>query len=248
MFFWWRKRMAEQQLQEAGYSPIHFTSLFPISQYITIGPNLNKHAVASVGKAKAAPVENLNQLRAVLNGSTKLLILDLEFFQAGNQNHIFQLAGRVYNQAEKFNYYFFNSQQTDTRQLQFLRRYDVPFSQAQQFTVKHQLPRIIKLVDSLAPDYLVSWDNSQDFKALQRAANRLAIPKQNRFWNTVQAIDLEKLVAQQVWNGQKALGLKKMCQLLNLPPFKFHQAQHDVRAIEAILKFYSLDLSRELLV
>lgn len=240
--------MAEQQLQEAGYSPIHFTSLFPISQYITIGPNLNKHAVASVGKAKAAPVENLNQLRAVLNGSAKLLILDLEFFQAGNQNHIFQLAGRVYNQAEKFNYYFFNSQQTDTRQLQFLRRYDVPFSQAQQFTVKHQLPRIVKLVDSLAPDYLVSWDNSQDFKALQRAANRLAIPKQNRFWNTVQAIDLEKLVAQQVWNGQKALGLKKMCQLLNLPPFKFHQAQHDVRAIEAILKFYSLDLSRELLV
>ncbi|EEW53503.1 hypothetical protein [Limosilactobacillus antri] len=238
----------QQQLQEAGYSPIHFTSLFPISQYITIGPNFNKHAVAPVGKAKAAPVENLNQLRAVLNGSAKLLILDLEFFQAGNQNHIFQLAGRVYNQAEKFNYYFFNSQQTDTRQLQFLRRYDVPFSQAQQFTVKHQLPRIIKLVDSLAPDYLVSWDNSQDFKALQRAANRLAIPKQNRFWNTVQAIDLEKLVAQQVWNGQKALGLKKMCQLLNLPPFKFHQAQHDVRAIEAILKFYSLDLSRELLV
>lgn len=241
--------MAEQQrLQEAGYAPIHFSSLFPISQYIMVGQNLNGPAAAPVGRAKAAPVESLTQLRAVLNGSARLLILDLEFFQADNQNHIFQLAGRIYGQAKKFNYYFFNSQQTDARQLQFLRRYDVPFSQAQQYTVKYQLPRIIKLVASLAPDYLVSWDNSQDFKALQRAANRLALPKQNRFWNTIQAIDLEKLVAQQVWNGQKALGLKKMCQLLNLPPFKFHQAQHDVRAIEAILKFYSLDLSRELLL
>lgn len=125
--------MAEQQrLQEAGYAPIHFSSLFPISQYIMVGQNLNGPAAAPVGRAKAAPVESLTQLRAVLNGSARLLILDLEFFQAGNQNHIFQLAGRIYGQAEKFNYYFFNSQQTETRQLQFLRRYDVPFSQAQQ--------------------------------------------------------------------------------------------------------------------
>lgn len=103
--------MAEQQrLQEAGYAPIHFSSLFPISQYIMVGQNLNGPAAAPVGRAKAAPVESLTQLRAVLNGSARLLILDLEFFQAGNQNHIFQLAGRIYGQAEKFNYYFFNSQ------------------------------------------------------------------------------------------------------------------------------------------
>lgn len=92
--------MAEQQrLQEAGYAPIHFSSLFPISQYIMVGQNLNGPAAAPVGRAKAAPVESLTQLRAVLNGSARLLILDLEFFQAGNQNHIFQLAGRIYGQA-----------------------------------------------------------------------------------------------------------------------------------------------------
>ena len=81
--------MAEQQrLQEAGYAPIHFSSLFPISQYIMVGQNLNGPAAAQVGRAKAAPVESLTQLRPVLNGSARLLILELEFFQAGHQNHI----------------------------------------------------------------------------------------------------------------------------------------------------------------
>lgn len=237
--------MGTQQFQDEGYSPIRFSSLFPLSQaLLTVQDTTNQTTV----KTKADPVQTIEQLRTVLNSSARLLILDLEFFQSGKQNHIFQLAGRLYNQPASFNYYFFNNQQTDARQLQLLRRFDVPFSQAQRFTVKYQLPRIIALVRNLAPDYIVSWDNHQDFKALQQAANRLAIPKHDRFWNTVQPVDLERLVSQQVWQGQKALGLKKMCQLLNLPQVKFHHAHHDVRAIEAILKFYSLDLGRELWV
>lgn len=238
--------MADQQFQNRLSSPIYFSSFSPLARSILAGCNIAAPSATPPTKAKASAVKDLNQLRTVLNSPARLLILDLEFFQAGKQNHIFQLAGRMYEQSASFNYYFFNNQQTDNRQLQFLRRYDVPFSQAQQFTVKQQLPRIINLVRRLALDYIVSWDNSLDFKSLQQAANGLSIPKQDRFWNTVQAIDLEWLVAQQVWQGQRALGLKRMCQLLNLPQFKFHHAQHDVRAIKAILKFYSRDLSREL--
>lgn len=229
--------------QEMVFSPVHISSFLPLT-----GTLLKATTVTTTSpRKKTAPVvADLDHLRRILNGPQRLLILDLEFFQAGKQHHISQIAGRLYEQPVKFNYYFFNDQQSGNRQLQFLQHYDVPLSVAAQFTIKEQLSRVVNLVNQLMPDYIVSWDNSLDFKALQQAAQSIGIPADQRFWNTIQPLDLEQLIAQQVWQNQKSLGLKRMCQLLNLPMVEFHQAQNDVRAIEWILQFYSHDLGREL--
>lgn len=220
--------------------PVQISSFLPLTRELLRVP------VTTPVAEKAVPVPDFTRLRQVLNSHQRLLILDLEFFQTSKQHHISQIAGRVYDRPEQFNYYFFDELQSGNRQLQFLRRYDVPLSAAARFTVKAQLSRVTSLVNQLAPDYIVSWDNRLDFKALQQAALQVGIPADQRFWNTVQSIDLERLIAQQVWQNQKSLGLKKMCQLLNLPMVEFHQAQNDVQAIEWVLKFYARDLVREL--
>ncbi|MGM9892613.1 hypothetical protein [Limosilactobacillus sp.] len=226
-------------------TPVQISSFLPFTQAILTSPPALPAPTPEL-KRKAAPIQNFKQLRSVLNSSARLLIMDLEFFQLNRQNQISQLAGRLYDQPASFNYYFYHDQQPNNRQLQFLRRYDLSPSQAGRFTAKHLLPRIVAVVDQLAPDYLVSWDNHLDFKALQTLADRQDLPDDQRFWKTTQLLDLEKLIAQQVWQGQKTLSLKKMCQLLNLPAIEFHKAHNDVRAIEWILKFYSHDLGREL--
>ena len=236
--------VAKDQLITA--SPVQISSFLPFTRTLLTDRQAQPTPTYQP-RAKAALVQNLSQLRTVLNSDARLLILDLEFFQVGQQQHISQLAGRLYDQPVSFNYYFYHDQQSGNRQLQFLRRYDVPLSQAPHFTIKHQLPRVVALVDQLAPDYIVSWDNHLDFKALQAAADRQCLSKNRRFWNTVQSLDLEQLIAQQVWQGQKTLGLKKMCQLLNLPAVEFHKAHNDVKAIEWLLKFYAHDLGQELL-
>ena len=90
------------------------------------------------------------------------------------------------------------------------------------------------------------WDNGTDFESLNYEANRLKIRKEDRPWRTIQSLDLEKLVAKEVWKSKSGISLEKMCRLLHLPRVKYHQAQNDVIAIEQILKFYARDLEREL--
>ncbi|MBB1079292.1 hypothetical protein H5S09_11350 [Limosilactobacillus sp. STM2_1] len=225
---------------------IHFSSFLPVTTMILQAVPPTKDVTGKV--SKAAKVENFDQLRDVLNSNARLLILDLEFYQdqQKNQNGVAQIAGRMYERHISFDYHLYGRNMSADRQLAFLRQYDVCLSEASTYTIDEIFRRIFRFIATEQPDYIVSWDNSTDFELLNREANRLKIPKEERPWRTIQSLDLEKLVAKEVWKNKNAISLEKMCRLLHLPAIKFHQAQNDVLAIEQILKFYARDLSQEL--
>ncbi|MRN06549.1 hypothetical protein EAI26_03945 [Lactobacillus sp. 0.1XD8-4] len=225
---------------------IRFGSFLPVTTMLLQAmPTIkDKNDVGS----KAAKVDNFDQLRQVLNSDARLLILDLEFYQdqQKKQNCVAQIAGRMYESHSSFDYHLYGRNMSADRQLAFLRQYDVRFSETSTYTIEEIFQRVFQFIAAERPDYIVSWDNSTDFELLNREANRLKIPKEKRPWRTIRPLDLEKLIAKEVWKNKSAISLEKMCRLLHLPPVKFHQAQNDVIAIEQIMKFYARDLSREL--
>lgn len=223
---------------------IHFGSFLPITTMILKAAPQNKVNETS----KAPAVKDFTQLRKVLNSDARLLILDLEFYQdqQNNQHGVAQIAGKMFNHYSGFNYHLYGRNMSIDRQLTFLKQYDLRFSEVETYKTAAIFQRIFRFIENEQPDYLVSWDNSTDFDMLNREANRLHIPKDQRPWRTIRPLDLEKLVAKEVWKNKSGISLEKMCRLLHLPPIKHHQAQNDVTAIEQVLRFYALDLGREL--
>lgn len=229
-------------MEEETMPIIHFGSFLPVTTMILQAAPLNAQ------EQRSPAVKNFAQLRQVLNSKARLLILDLEFYQdqQKKRNCVAQIAGRIFEGHRSFNYYLYGRNMAADRQLAFLKQYDLRLSEVSSYDIAAIFQRIFRFIEAEQPDYLVSWDNSTDFELLNREANRLKIPKDQRPWRTIQSLDLEKLVAKEVWKNKSAISLEKMCRLLHLPPVKYHQAQNDVYAIEQILKFYALDLGREL--
>lgn len=225
-------------------SVVHFSSFAPItSMLLQVQPTNDQQST----DLKAKAVKNFDQLRAVLNSSARLLILDLEFFQDTHQrNRVAQIAGRMYRTHATFNYKLFATSMPPERQLAFLKQSNLRYSEVNTYQIEQILQRVTRFIELERPDYIVSWDNGTDFNVLNQVANKLKIPKEQRPWRIIQSLDLEKLVAKEVWKSKNAISLEKMCRLLHLPHYKFHQAQNDVLAIEQVLKFYSLNLDREL--
>lgn len=225
-------------------SVVHFSSFAPItSMLLQVQPANGQQST----NLKAQAVKNFDQLRAVLNSRARLLILDLEFFQDTHQrNRVAQIAGRMYQTHMTFNYKLYATSMPPERQLAFLKQSNLRYSEVEEYQIASVLQRFNQFIASQQPDYIVSWDNSTDFNLLNQAANKLKIPQKQRPWCNIQSLDLEKLIAKEVWKNKSAISLEKMFRLLHLPRVKFHQAQNDVWAIEQVLKFYSLDLDREL--
>lgn len=223
---------------------ISFSSFLPITEMIMQADQ----QTAGEGESRASAVKNFDQLRNVLRSDARLLIMDLEFYKdpQKNQNCPAQIAGKMFEGHASFNYHLFGTNMPAERQVAFLRQYDLRFSETDRYQAAEVIRRIMAFVEAEQPDYIVSWDNSTDFSLLNREANRMGLPKDQRPWRTIRPLDLEKLVAKEVWNNKNAISLEKMCTLLHLPAVKHHRAQNDVKAIEQILKFYALDLGREL--
>lgn len=225
-------------------SIISFSSFLPITEMIM---QADQQAIEE--QVPLAPaVKNFDQLRNVLRSDSRLLILDLEFYQdpKNKQNYVAQIAGKMFERHASFNYHLFGTNMPLERQVAFLRQYDLRFSEVGRYGIDEVLQRIMMFIATERPDYIVSWDNSMDFSLLNREANRLGIPKNERPWQTICPLDLAKLVAKEVWKNKRAISLEKMSTLLHLPAVKHHHAQNDVKVIEQILKFYALDLGREL--
>ena len=82
-----------------------------------------------------------------------------------------QIAGRVYGQNDAFNYYVFSSKMTPKDQLSLLKRLDLRYSEAERLTVASVLKKVLRFIDRVQPDYLVSWDNRLDLSVLNQEAN-----------------------------------------------------------------------------
>lgn len=227
-----------------GMSVVHFSSFAPVTEMIL----QSLPAVKDKEDQKAPAIKNFDQLRQRLNSHARFLILDLEFFQdqQKHRNGVAQIAGKMFETQNSFNYYLYAQSMSAERQLAFLRQYDLRLSEVNGYEIRQIFNRIFHFIAVERPDYIVSWDNGTDFESLNYEANRLKIRKEDRPWRTIQSLDLEKLVAKEVWKSKSGISLEKMCRLLHLPRVKYHQAQNDVMAIEQILKFYACDLEREL--
>lgn len=155
-----------------------------------------------------------------------------------------QIAGRVYGQDDAFNYYVFSSKMTPKDQLSLLKRLDLRYSEAERLTVVSVLKKVLRFIDRVQPDYLVSWDNRLDLSVLNQEANRLQLAETSRSWTRIQPLDLEKIISSDVFEKSSGISLARMCDLLQLQHPKPHLADHDVLMIDKILQFYALDLNK----
>ncbi|VTZ92297.1 hypothetical protein [Limosilactobacillus mucosae] len=209
----------------------------------------------------ANAVTTLKQVHEIVNGPARLLSLDLEFYCDGQSQmpgttRLGQIAGRVYGQDDAFNYYVFSSKMTPKDQLSLLKRLDLRYSEAERLTVASVLKKVLRFIDRVQPDYLVSWDNRLDLSVLNQEANRLDLSVLNqeanrlqlaetsRSWTRIQPLDLEKIISSDVFEKSSGISLARMCDLLQLQHPKPHLADHDVLMIDKILQFYALDLNK----
>lgn len=196
----------------------------------------------------ANAVTTLKQVHEIVNGPAKLLSLDLEFYsdcqpQMPGTTRLGQIAGRVYGEDDAFDYYVFSSRMTAKDQLSLLKRLDLRYSEAERLTVASVLKKVLKFIDRVHPDYLVSWDNRLDLSVLNQEANRLQLAQTSRSWTRIQPLDLEKIISSDVFDKSSGISLARMCDLLRLQHPKPHLADHDVLMIDKILQFYALDLN-----
>ncbi|WP_225430864.1 hypothetical protein [Limosilactobacillus reuteri] len=179
-----------------GMSVVHFSSFAPVTEMIL----QSLPAVKDKEDQKAPAIKNFDQLRQRLNSHARFLILDLEFFQdqQKHRNGVAQIAGKIFETQNSFNYYLYAQNMSAERQLAFLRQYDLRLSEVNGYEVRQIFNRIFHFIAVERPDYIVSWDNGTDFESLNYEANRLKIRKEDRPWRTIQSLDLEKLVAKEV--------------------------------------------------
>lgn len=192
---------------------------------------------------------DFDTLRQLLNSKARVLTLDFEFYQDDtNLQWISELAGKLYGSAQTFHYDFYSPLMSAERQLKFLREFDEPFSEIQRYEYSRVRPHLAAILRQLQPDYLVSWGNAVDFRALDREEERANIPQKKRLLAGIPRIDLADLLRDQVFDGEKTLSLEKMGKLLNIKGTEpRHVALNDVRLIDAILQFYAGDLNQEIL-
>lgn len=124
-------------------------------------PNWQHQPKNALSAANA--VTTLKQVHEIVNGPARLLSLDLEFYcdgqpQMPGTTRLGQIAGRVYGQDDAFNYYVFSSKMTPKDQLSLLKRLDLRYSEAERLTVASVLKKVLRFIDRMQPDYLVSWD------------------------------------------------------------------------------------------
>lgn len=210
-------------------------------------PNWQHQPKNALSAANA--VTTLKQVHEIVNGPARLLSLDLEFYcdgqpQMPGTTRLGQIAGRVYGQNDAFNYYVFSSKMTPKDQLSLLKRLDLRYSEAERLTVASVLKKVLRFIDRMQPDYLVSWDNRLDLSVLNQEANRLQLAETSRSWTRIQPLDLEKIISSDVFEKSSGISLARMCDLLQLQHPKPHLADHDVLMIDKILQFYALDLNK----
>lgn len=191
---------------------------------------------------------SLDKFQELLHDSTnKYLILDFEFNMTGNKTntentHIFQIAGQIFNDFDRFNYYNFNSSMKSLDQFELLRQTNVQYSDLKD---SDQFPemckRVREFVDQHNITHIISWGNAQDIHQLQYWEQHFNLePMIN---NQIQWIDLNQIIGMQLnkdaqtWSGAT---LRNFYQVLGLDAdnIHWHQADQDVQAINQICHIY----------
>ena len=167
--------------------------------------------------------------------------MDFEFYQHGSKQFLREIAGRVFGEETSFCYPIFCTQATDKQQLKFLKRTNLRYSEAHAMTFAKKHSYYLSVIEKIKPEVIVSWDNHTDLRILKEEEDRLGISQKNRLLTKYSKIDLAKIIANDVFNGERKLSLTAMGRLLNIEwKYPTHNALYDSSLIDKILQKYLL--------
>lgn len=178
----------------------------------------------------------------------RFLILDLEFYVTGNKNttkentHIMQIAGQVFNDFDRFNYYNLTNGMKNDSQLEVLRQTNAQYSElkpADQFP--DLANRIRRFVQARQITHILSWGNGNDIAALRHWEQHYNLD--TIFGNQIKWIDLTAITGAQltekneIQNNPSLRNFYKTFGLLD-SNLSWHHADQDVQAINQICQVY----------
>lgn len=205
---------------------------------IPLEPSIYNHYIHHCGDRQYDPA-SISELVTILNNpQNNILILDLEFFQSADNEKEFlpqQISGKLFNSWKTFDYHVFDANlMTPNLQLNFLKRSNLPFKEAQQFSIEKITEKIKRFLKDNHVNYLLSWDNSLDLYTLHQYADP-------ELFKDLSSIDLARLIANTITNDKNGnfISLKNFTRVLNLTHSgKWHNAKDDVEAINQICLNY----------
>lgn len=239
------------------------SSINTMLKNVGIGTNISEESLGSLvsenqlkkmkemaDKTPAPIPKDIDDLRAVLNSNYHILSLDFEFYEDLNGDHwVSEMAGKEFGTSNTFNYKLFNAMMPAEQQLNFLKTYNLTYNQAMEYSYDRVRDHLIKILDDMNPDYIVSWDNVNDMKVLDREEGRAHISQGKRLTVGISKIDLAEIIGNQVFDGERTLSLAKMGKLLNIKRTEpRHEAINDVMLIDKILQFYKGDINQDLFI
>lgn len=177
----------------------------------------------------------------------RFLILDLEFYITGNKGvtkettHVLQVAGQVFNDFDRFNYYnLTNSMKTDS-QLEVLRQTNAQYSElkpADQFP--DLANRMRRFVQTHQITHIISWGNGNDIATIRHWEQHYQL---DTIFGEIKWIDLAAIVGCQLTESnerQHTPSLKNFYNTFGLldSNLSWHHADQDVKAINQICQIY----------
>ena len=178
----------------------------------------------------------------------RFLILDLEFYITGNKGatnentHIMQIAGQVFNDFDRFNYYNLNNNMKNDSQLEVLRQTNAQYSElkpADQFP--DLADRIRRFVQAHQITHIISWGNGNDIATIQHWEHHYNLD--TIFDDRIKWIDLATMTGSQLTEKnelQHNPSLKNFYKTFGLLDNRiaWHHADQDVQAINQICHIY----------
>lgn len=178
----------------------------------------------------------------------RFLIMDLEFYVTGNKNttkentHIMQIAGQIFNNFDRFNYYNLNRNMKNDNQLEVLRQTNAQYSElkpADQFP--DLANRIRRFVQARQITHIISWGNGTDITALRYWEHHYNLDA--IFGDQIKWIDLATITGAQLTDKneiQNNPSLKNFYKTFGLLDnhIAWHHADQDVQAINQICHIY----------
>lgn len=172
------------------------------------------------------------------NPAWRIMILDLEFYNNTNVDksdyYPRQIAGHLFNSRKSFNVQIFDSNQMNAnRQIEFLKKTDLPYSAAKSYTLENAIDQLKRFIKDNQITTILSWDNNLDFYVLHDKAG-------DNLFKGLYSIDLAELVSNSLFdNNRRIPTLKNFSQTLNVShKGKWHDAYDDVMTINGICQMY----------
>lgn len=234
----------EKMMQKAGITKGNLVN----SKEITSESDDSKDNLTLYKQNTGVP-QNFRELAAILNSPKVVVSLDCEFYQDdAGEMWLRQLAIKQFGTSNILAYQFFDDAMPAERQLDFLKKYDMTFSQARKLRYVKLRKHIVAALKQINPDFVVGWGSDNDLKVLDREEMRAHIKQKKRLSINVPKIDLAQIIQQEVFGGKATLSLAKMGKLLGIDGFvPRHVAKNDVLLLDAVLQFYAHDFNAEII-